>query len=101
MLNLGVNNEDITKAAEELYQDLLARGIQVLFDDRDERPGSKFKDADLIGIPFRVTVGKTYENEGKVEIRSRKDGKTETIEFGSTAETVADMISAEMAKYSA
>jgi prolyl-tRNA synthetase len=101
VLNLGVNNEDITKAAEELYQDLLARGIQVLFDDRDERPGSKFKDADLIGIPFRVTVGKTFEKEGKVEIRSRKDGKTETVEFGSTAETVADMISAEMAKYSA
>ena len=53
ILNLGVNNEDITRAAEQLYQDLQARGVEVLYDDRDERPGSKFKDADLIGISCR------------------------------------------------
>jgi len=101
LLNLGVNNEDITRAAEQLYQDLQARGVEVLYDDRDERPGSKFKDADLIGIPFRMTVGKTFEKEGKIEIRTRRDGQTETVTFESAAEVVANMITAEMAIYTA
>ena len=101
LLNLGVNNDDITRAAEQLYQDLQARGIEVLYDDRDERPGSKFKDADLIGIPYRMTVGKTFEKEGKIEIRTRRDGQTETVTFESAAEVVANMITAEMATYTA
>ena len=101
LLNLGVNNEDITRAAEHLYQDLQARGIEVLYDDRDERPGSKFKDADLIGIPFRMTVGKTFEKEGKIEIRTRRDGQTDTVAFESAAEVIANMINTEMAKFTA
>ena len=101
LLNLGVNNEDITRASEQLYQDLQARGVEVLYDDRDERPGSKFKDADLIGIPFRMTVGKTFEKEGKIEIRTRRDGQTETVAFASAAEVVANMITTEMATYTA
>jgi len=76
-------------------------GIEVLYDDRDERPGSKFKDADLIGIPFRVTVGKTFEKEGKIEIRTRRDGQTDTVDFATAAEVIAGMINKEMAKYSA
>jgi prolyl-tRNA synthetase len=99
LLNLGVNNEDITRAAEQLYQDLQARGVEVLYDDRDERPGSKFKDADLIGIPFRMTVGKTFEKEGNIEIRTRRDGQTETVTFESAAEVVANMITTEMTTY--
>ncbi len=99
LLNLGVNNEDITRAAEQLYQDLQARGVEVLYDDRDERPGSKFKDADLIGIPFRMTVGKTFEKEGNIEIRTRRDGQTETVTFESAAEVVDNMITAEMTTY--
>lgn len=101
LLNLGVNNEDITRAAEQLYLDLQARGVEVLYDDRDERPGSKFKDADLIGIPFRMTVGKTFEKDGGIEIRTRRDGQTETVAFASAAEVVANMINTEMAKYTA
>jgi prolyl-tRNA synthetase len=99
LLNLGVNNEDITRAAEQLYQDLQARGVEVLYDDRDERPGSKFKDADLIGIPFRMTVGKTFEKEGNIEIRTRRDGQTETVTFESAAEVLANMITTEMTTY--
>ena len=82
LLNLGVNSEEITAAAEQLYRVCSRQGLEVLYDDRDERPGSKFKDADLIGIPYRVTVGKTFEKEGKVEIRHRRDGTTETVALG-------------------
>ncbi|MCL7487953.1 MAG: proline--tRNA ligase [Desulfobulbaceae bacterium] len=101
LLNLGLNSEDITGAADQLYQDLQARGVEVLYDDRDERPGSKFKDADLIGIPFRVTVGKTYEKEGKIEIRNRLDGRTETVDFDLAADVVTGMVKTEMARYTA
>ncbi len=79
VLNLGGKDEAISAAAEKLYADFQAVGIDVLIDDRDERPGSKFKDADLLGIPFRVTVGKSLTNNGVVEVRRRRDGFTEEI----------------------
>jgi len=62
-----------TGAAEELYEELATAGIEVIYDDRDERPGVKFKDADLIGLPIRVTVGNAFVKEGLVEVRSRRD----------------------------
>ncbi len=77
ILNLGPKDDSFCQAAEELYTALKTLGIDVLLDDRDERPGSKFNDADLIGIPYRLTVGKTFEKEGKVEIRLRKTGETQ------------------------
>ncbi len=92
VLNLGVNNEKTTEAAEKLYQDLQAAGIEVLFDDRDERPGSKFKDADLLGIPYRVTVGKTWEKEGLVELRLRHNGATTTIPYDDAAAEIATTV---------
>ncbi|HDO31258.1 MAG TPA: proline--tRNA ligase, partial [Desulfobacteraceae bacterium] len=97
LLNLGLKNEATTRAAEQLYHDLQDRGVEVLYDDRDERPGSKFQDADLIGIPYRITVGRTYEKEGRVEVRRRRDGNTETIEYDQAAATVAGMINRELA----
>lgn len=60
--------------ATKLYEDLLTKGVEVVIDDRDERPGVKFKDADLIGFPFRITVGKTI-SEGMVEFVVRADGE--------------------------
>ncbi len=57
--------------AEKIYNELQAKGVQVIIDDRDERPGVKFKDADLIGIPLRITVGKKAGN-GIVEFKYRK-----------------------------
>ena len=65
--------------AEQLYRALKQAGLDVLYDDRDERPGSKFNDADLLGIPFRLTVGKTFEKEGKIELRARKTGENTTL----------------------
>jgi len=67
-----VNNIDaaLREAAQRIYTDCLAAGIDVLYDDRDERPGSKFKDADLIGVPYRVTIGKKLA-QGLVELTAR------------------------------
>ena len=79
VLNLGFNDEAVTAEAERIYRELQEAGIDVLFDDRDERPGSKFKDADLLGIPFRVTVGKSFTKNGMLELRARRDGATEEI----------------------
>jgi len=76
VLPTNVSDNGLKSAAETIYSDLAARGIEVLIDDRDERPGTKFKDADLVGIPFRVTVGEKAAKEGKVEIRTRKTGET-------------------------
>ena len=96
ILNLGLKNEAISAAAEQLYQELQAQGLEVLLDDRDERPGSKFKDADLIGIPYRATVGKVYEKDGMVELRLRANGETKMIPFADAAAEIATMISEEL-----
>jgi prolyl-tRNA synthetase len=96
ILNLGMKNEATCAAAEKLYQDLQAAGLEVLLDDRDERPGSKFKDADLIGIPYRVTIGKTWEKEGKVEVRLRRDGTTSLLEYEQAAAAITSMIQDEL-----
>ncbi|XOF33619.1 MAG: proline--tRNA ligase [Candidatus Electrothrix sp. YB6] len=96
ILNLGIKSKETTAAAEQLYQELRDAGIEVLLDDRDERPGSKFKDADLIGIPYRITVGKTWEKDGKVELRSRRDGTTTLLDHAQAAAATTDMIRAEL-----
>lgn len=71
-----VNTQDELqiKTATEIYEKLLAQGVEVVLDDRDERPGVKFKDADLIGFPYRITVGKTI-TEGLVEFKTRATGE--------------------------
>lgn len=70
IIQVSAKDETQTAAALQLAQQLEAEGIEVLLDDRDERPGVKFKDADLMGIPYRITVGK-YAGEGKVEYKER------------------------------
>ena len=92
ILNLSLKNEETCKAAEDLYLNLKQQGYDVLYDDRDERPGSKFKDADLVGIPFRVTVGKTYEKNGEAEVRLRKDGTTVAMPYLEAADYVGQLI---------
>jgi prolyl-tRNA synthetase len=92
ILNLGANDEKITAAAESLYAELEKDGIEVLLDDRDERPGSKFKDADLLGIPYRLTVGKKFAQEGLVELRNRKSGKSEDITYAEAVVTIKKRI---------
>ena len=98
VLNLGVKDAAISRAAEQLYSDLQGRGVEVLLDDRDERPGSKFKDADLLGIPYRATVGKTFAKEGMIELRLRASGETIMLPFAEAGAGIAAMIEQELQK---
>jgi prolyl-tRNA synthetase len=76
------DNADHQKVARDLASQLAAKGLDVLIDDRDERPGVKFKDADLIGIPIRLTIGEKALADGAVEFKRRKDtGKGENIKL--------------------
>ncbi len=72
---LNSDKPDVVAEAERIHEELAAAGVDVLLDDRDARPGVKFNDADLIGIPLRVVVGERGLKEGNVEIRNRSDAK--------------------------
>ena len=85
---VGAKNSTIDEAAEFVYRALWDSGIDTLLDDRDERPGVKFKDADLIGIPFRITVGKKALAEDKVELRNRRTKEMQLVKVGEIVEAV-------------
>jgi prolyl-tRNA synthetase len=86
------NDEPVNQAAEALYRELLDRGIEVLLDDRDERPGSKFKDADLLGIPLRVTVGARGLKEGALELQERRSGERQMLPLAEVGTVVAERV---------
>jgi prolyl-tRNA synthetase len=75
ILPVNIKVDLLRETAEQLYQSLLKEGIEVLYDDREETPGVKFKDADLIGIPLRVTLGEKNVKKGLVEIKKRRTGE--------------------------
>ncbi len=77
--SVNQDDPDVANIAENIYQKLLDSDIDVLLDDRDLRGGVKFKDADLIGIPVRVTVGRKSIAEGKVEIKLRSESKSQKV----------------------
>ena len=79
LLNLKQGGADTDAACERLYRALSAEGIDVLYDDLDQRPGAKFATADLIGIPWQVLVGPKGLAEGKVEVKKRADGSRELM----------------------
>ena len=83
------NNSDAAqmKAARDIYQGCLALGLDALLDDRDERPGVKFKDADLIGVPFRVNVGRKLA-AGMVELVDRRTRQSVDVAVGEAARAV-------------
>ncbi len=89
-----VNPKDqaVVEAAEALYGELQSRGIEVLLDDRDERPGSKFKDADLLGIPLRVTVGARALKEGSLELQQRSSGERTMLPIAEAADALAQQV---------
>ena len=82
------------RQAEDLYRELAEKGVEVLMDDRDERPGVKFKDADMIGIPLRVTVGEKNVRQGKVEIKERSSGKVTLVEIAEAGARCLALIAA-------
>jgi len=81
-----------SEAGDRLYDALIAGGIDVLLDDRDERPGVKFKDADLVGIPYRLTIGPKGMADGVVELRSRRTGEVRDLQIDRAAETTIDTV---------
>jgi len=76
---LDMRDQSVTSLAQKLHDEMEAAGIEVLLDDRDARPGFKFMDADLIGFPLRVTVGKRGLSEGVVELRKRRTGEVQKL----------------------
>ena len=92
---VNVKDEALATAAEKLYAALQEKGIEVLLDDRDERAGVKFADADLIGIPLRVTIGPKKLAEGNVEIRNRKSGETKIVSLPEVQEFIVNFVSRE------
>jgi prolyl-tRNA synthetase len=86
ILNLKQGDLAVDGACEQLYRDLTAKGVDVLYHDLDERPGAKFAAADLIGVPWQILVGPKGLAEGKLEVKRRSDGSRENL---SPAEVVA------------
>ncbi|NVN89523.1 MAG: proline--tRNA ligase [Desulfuromonadales bacterium] len=89
---LNTKDKGVMAAAEEMYFTLEKLGLDVLFDDRDERPGVKFKDNDLIGIPLRIVVGSKGLAEGKVEVKIRKSGEVLLLPPEEAVETIRLMV---------
>lgn len=85
VLPVNTTHPESMEAARKIYNELLAKGVDALLDDRDERPGVKFKDCDLIGIPLRVTVGERNLKEGLVEIKRRESREFEKVPVSEAA----------------
>jgi prolyl-tRNA synthetase len=86
------DDPDVVRVSEEIYNKLQEAGVEVLLDDRDLRGGIKFKDADLIGIPIRVTVGKKSVVEGNVEVKLRAEPQSEKVPIGEAPRKVVELI---------
>lgn len=87
----NITDSQQVQAAEQLYSQLISAGIETLLDDRDERAGVKFKDADLIGIPYRIVTGRSLSN-GKVELVERQDRKSQEIAIDQVVSTLKQRI---------
>jgi prolyl-tRNA synthetase len=92
LLPLQVQDAGVRQAAEKLYEGLTETGVEVLLDDRDERAGVKFKDADLIGLPLRIAIGKKGLAEGKVEWKPRGSSQVELVSLAEIVSRAATAV---------
>jgi prolyl-tRNA synthetase len=92
VLPVNVADKEIFDASKKIYEILEGTGFKVLLDDRDQRAGIKFKDADLIGIPLRITVGDKFLKEKKIEARSRKTKEVTYFAIDQTGAAVKDLL---------
>jgi prolyl-tRNA synthetase len=90
---------EVAEVAESLWSSLGAAGIETVIDDRDERAGVKFNDADLIGWPYQVVVGKKGLAEGIVELKVRATGERSTIPVAEAAVRISEMVRADRALF--
>jgi prolyl-tRNA synthetase len=88
---------EVAAAADKLYQELQALGVEVLYDDRDERAGVKFNDADLIGIPLRLTIGSKGLANGALELKLRRSGEVRDLSLDNLAATLRQIVDDELA----
>ncbi|HDZ62517.1 MAG TPA: proline--tRNA ligase [Nitrospirae bacterium] len=93
LIPLSLESEEVMKVSRALYNELIAGGLEVLMDDRDMRPGVKFKDADLIGIPWQIIIGEKSLKDGCVEIKSRSTKISEKISKEQAIERLKAMMS--------
>jgi prolyl-tRNA synthetase len=93
---VNVNEKNIMDVAENLYNSMKALGIDVIFDDRDERAGVKFKDAELIGIPLRITIGQKNLSQGNVELKIRKTGENKLYSLQEIVQEIKQIIEQEL-----
>ena len=96
ILPVNMKIDLLRETAEKLYQNLLEEGMEVLYDDREETPGVKFKDADLIGIPLRVTLGEKNLKKGLVEVKKRKTGEILLLKKEEAIPKIKEMIAQEI-----
>jgi prolyl-tRNA synthetase len=96
ILPLDVSDEKIMSLALDIYKELDGEGISLLLDDRDERAGVKFKDADLIGIPINIIVGQKAQKEKKVEIKTRRDNRVSLVDIETCIKTIKKIIGDEV-----
>jgi len=89
---VSVRDEAQTKAAEALYAECRDQGLAALLDDRNERPGVKFKDADLLGMPVRVTIGNAWVKSGLVEVRARRTREERRVPREQLIETIRELL---------
>src|SRR5713101_4975872 len=94
LLPLQMQDPHVCEAGEKLYRDLTAAGVEVLLDDRDERAGVKFKDADLIGLPLRIAIGKKGLADGKVEWKPRGAAQVEMVPLGEVVARAREAVEA-------
>ncbi len=95
---MGYDRSDMVReAADKLYQDLISAGIEVILDDRGERPGAMFADWELIGVPYRVVIGERGLKEGQLEFQARTDAEASVIPVGDVAKKVTDLVKAQLA----
>ena len=83
---------DVLKVSEDLYDELISEGVEVILDDRPVRPGVMFKDADLVGFPLRVTIGKRSLSEGGVEFKLRKEKERTIVKLDEAKERIRQIL---------
>jgi len=91
LVTLGKPGSEERAFSDRLYQDLQATGLQILYDERDAGPGEKFTDAELLGVPLRLTVGRRTLGAGEIEVQVRRGRESRTVGVEGAAEAVAEL----------
>ncbi len=99
VLAVNMGDDEVVKASETLYEEMMSAGLEVLFDDRDIRAGAKFNDADLLGLPLRVTIGRKALDRGVAEVLIRIEKQTVDVPIAEAAAFCREKIDAEIAGY--